>query len=274
MSSNGRSAASTCSSRVGSFAPGLTSFARSASLRARQSSLGLFRAAGAGAGAGLRGARSPGGSSGVRGKFGRKRGRVSKSNAGAASGAGAGFSSRSHGAQPVVRVRPRCSGAIPSVPGDRSARQRAARRRSGSVAGRLALRAQMRSLYHPVVLPAWPPAEDVPVPCHGIQMLRGSEVLALLSSSPNHLYRLMALDDPALRFPWPAPLGVRARQSWRGGSGNEIGEENSRLLYERSAASRPTHALRPRQLRDEVKSGGNQHVYQSDPPSPIMPAAS
>ena len=62
-------------------------------------------------------------------------------------------------------------------------------------------------------------------------------------------------------------VGIRA---WR------AGEENPRLLYERSAASRPTHALRPaRQLRDEVKSGGNQHTYiraihrrQSCPPRP------
>ena len=61
-------------------------------------------------------------------------------------------------------------------------------------------------------------------------------------------------------------VGIRA---WR------AGEENPRALYERSAASRPTHALRPRQLRDEVKSGGNQHTYiraihrrQSCPPRP------
>ena len=61
--------------------------------RARQSSLRLFR--GAGAGAGLIGAGFAGGSSGVRKKLGRKRGRVSKSNVGAASGVGFGFSSRS-----------------------------------------------------------------------------------------------------------------------------------------------------------------------------------
>ena len=80
------------------------------------------------------------------------------------------------------------------------------------LAGCLALRAQMPTLLHPVVLPAWPPAVDVPVPCHGIQMARRPEVLALLSCSPNHLYRLMKLDDPAFRFPWPAPVGVRARR--------------------------------------------------------------
>ena len=80
------------------------------------------------------------------------------------------------------------------------------------LAGCLALRAQMPTLNHPVVLPAWPPAQDVPVPCHGIQMLRRLEVLALLPWSANHLYRLMRLDDPDLRFPWPAPLGVKARR--------------------------------------------------------------
>ena len=52
-------------------------------------------------------------------------------------------------------------------------------------------------------------------------------------------------------------------------------QHSCRNVYERSAASRPTHALRPRQLRDEVKSGGNQHTYiraihrrQSCPPRP------
>ena len=80
------------------------------------------------------------------------------------------------------------------------------------LAGCLVLREQMPTLCHPVVLPAWPPVEDVAVPCQRIQMLRRSEVLALLSVSPGHLYRLMALDDAALRFPWPAPLGVRARR--------------------------------------------------------------
>ena len=80
------------------------------------------------------------------------------------------------------------------------------------LAGCLALREQMPTLCHPVVLPAWPPVEDVAVPCQRIQMLRRSEVLALLSVSPGHLYRLMALDDAALRFPWPAPLGERVRR--------------------------------------------------------------
>ena len=93
---------------------------------------------------------------------------------------------------------------------------RASRMRSSALdqwlAGCLALRAQMATLRHPVVLPAWPPAQHVPVPCHGIQMGRRPEVLALLWCSPNHLYRLMALADPAFRFPWPAPVGVRARR--------------------------------------------------------------
>ena len=80
------------------------------------------------------------------------------------------------------------------------------------LAGCLALRAQMPTLYHRVVLPAWPLAQDVPVPCHGIQMLRRPEVLALLPWSATHLYRLMRLEDPDLRFPWPAPLGQRARR--------------------------------------------------------------
>ena len=80
------------------------------------------------------------------------------------------------------------------------------------LAGCLALRAQMPTLYHRVVLPAWPPAQDVPVPCHGIQMLRRPEVLTLLPWSATHLYRLMRLDDLDLRFPWPAPVGVRARR--------------------------------------------------------------
>ena len=44
-------------------------------------------------------------------------------------------------------------------------------------------------------------------------------------------------------------VGVRAWQA---------GEENPRRDYEGSAPSRPTHANRPRPLRDEVKSGGRQ----------------
>ena len=52
----------------------------------------------------------------------------------------------------------------------------------------LALREQMPTLYHPVVLPAQPPVEDVVVPCQEIQMLRRSEVLALLSAGSSSLF--------------------------------------------------------------------------------------
>ena len=135
----------------------------------------------------------------------------------------------SHGGlDPLLRMREVCARAAlgPSYvyelagrelcPPFRESGSRASRMLSSELdqwlAGCLALRAQMPTLRHPVVLPAWPPAEDVPVPCHGIQMGRRSEVLALLSCSPNHLYRLMALADPAFRFPWPAPMGVRVRR--------------------------------------------------------------
>ena len=135
----------------------------------------------------------------------------------------------SHGGlDPLLRMREVCARARlgPSYFYDLAGRQRCPPfRESGPrasamlsseldqwLAGCLALRAQMRSLSDAVVLPAWPPVEHVAVPCQRIQMLRRSEVLALLSCSPNHLYRLMALADPAFRFPWPAPMGVRARR--------------------------------------------------------------
>ena len=41
-------------------------------------------------------------------------------------------------------------------------------------------------------------------------------------------------------------------------SAPQAGEENPRSGYERFAHSEPTHAIRQRQLRDEVKSGGSQ----------------
>ena len=41
----------------------------------------------------------------------------------------------------------------------------------------------------------------------------------------------------------------------------QAGEENPRDSYEGPALCRPTHATRPRQLRDEVTSGGTQPTY-------------
>ena len=41
----------------------------------------------------------------------------------------------------------------------------------------------------------------------------------------------------------------------------QAGEENPRDSYEGPALCRPTHATRPRQLRDEVMSGGTQPTY-------------
>ena len=104
----------------------------------------------------------------------------------------------------------RCIATIPNVRSRRRS-SRSPARPAKRLARRLGRRAG-RDRAHPVVLPAWPPHEDVVAPCQGIQMLKRPEVLALLSAGCTHLYRLMALDDPALRFPWPAPLGVRARR--------------------------------------------------------------
>ena len=71
----------------------------------------------------------------------------------------------------------------------------------------LALRAGMKSLLDPVVLPSWPVA-PVPIPCSGIRFLRKRDVLERLNCSTNHLYRLIRHSG----FPRPAPVGVKARR--------------------------------------------------------------
>lgn len=76
----------------------------------------------------------------------------------------------------------------------------------------LALRNQMRSLCHPVVLSPWPPTGVIDVPCCGIRLMRLEDILARLPVGRSHLYRLMVAQDSRFRFPWPAPLGERARR--------------------------------------------------------------
>ena len=78
----------------------------------------------------------------------------------------------------------------------------------------LMLRDLMSSLHAEVELPLWSAQEleSVPVPPERIVLLRKPDVLTQLRFGESHLNRLMHLDDPELRFPWPVPVGVRARR--------------------------------------------------------------
>ena len=62
--------------------------------------------------------------------------------------------------------------------------------------------------------PAWPPAQHVPVRCSRDPDESSAQWSSLCCRArpSNHLYRLLTLADPAFRFPWPAPMGVRARR--------------------------------------------------------------